>query len=71
MSVLGGYCYTQHCRVMVNSSVVKSGSGHGLEKWSYQHPAEDLQSLPADGWKGRLSLLIIQLRKLYETAGYL
>lgn len=71
MSVLGGHCHSQHYGVMVNSPVVKSGSGHSLEKWSYQHPAEDPQSLPNDGWKSRLSLLIAQLRKLHKTAGYL
>lgn len=71
MSVLGGYCHTQHCRVMVNAPVVKSRLGHSLEKCSYQHPAEDSQSLPDDGWKGRLSLLVVQLRKLHETAAYL
>lgn len=71
MSILCGYCHTQHCRVIVNPPVVKSRLGHSLEKWTCQHPAEDPQSLPDDGWKGRLSLPVLQLRKLHETAGYL
>lgn len=56
---------------MVNSPVVKSGLGHSLVKWSCQHSAADRQSLSNDGWKGRLSLLVVQLRKLSEIAGYL
>lgn len=38
--VFSGDCHTKTRRETVNSPAVKNGFGHGLEKWSYQRPAE-------------------------------
>lgn len=69
--VFSGDCHTKPRRETVNSPAVKNGLGHGLEKWSYQRPAEAPPSPVDDGWKRRLSLPVVQLGKLHEAAGYL